>query len=301
MPVSQAQPSEKKSAFSFKYRSYNAENLDALEMPNDPSKDHEVQAWDRFNFTYAVNDTVSVSVMPQVYHTWFGDRDRAQNPSVVGLTQPYDFYLGDTGLYLIDSKIADLGGGFKLDGSFAYFFSTSEASIANGTIGQTRSTLAAGRSYGPIDVKWTESFWYYLQEYQTSSLFSTATGPLQNSNYAILSLLDLGWNITKKFSINLETGFWNQASLPDDNTNRSPVLNDYIIADPEIDYSFSDHFSVGLGIWEQYDMRNQAVTVTAAAPAGSASSTVPVSWLPEYSPFDYRNGSQAYLQTTLKF
>ena len=166
--------------------------------------------------------------------------------------------MGDTGLYLVDSKIAQLVGGLTLDGSQAYFFSTSEASLKNGTIGQTRSSLGLGRSFGPIDVKWTESLWYYMQQYQTSSLFTSGGLPIQNVNYQLWSLLDLGWNVTKRFSINLEGGFMNQATVPDDNpsSERAAVLADYIILDPEIDYSFNDHFTLGLGIWEQYDMQS---------------------------------------------
>ena len=70
-PLAEVTASKKKSAFSFKWRSYNAENLNAVEMPNAGGPysdiDHEVQSWDRFNFSYNVTDNVSVSLMPRFF------------------------------------------------------------------------------------------------------------------------------------------------------------------------------------------------------------------------------------------
>jgi len=293
-PIANATSSVKKSPFGFKYRSYNAMDLATLEgdtghgsltnANGSPMLDTELRAWDRFNFSYALNENISFDIMPQLYHTWFGNRDRMQDPTMPGLQQPYASYIGDTGLYFADSKLATLAGGINLDFVQAYFLPTSEASQDAGTIGVTRTNFGFGRSFGPFDIKWTESLWYYFQQTQTSSLVRTTNGlPVQNIQYRVWSLLDLGLNMTKKFAVTLEAGFMNQLQYADDNaaTARPAVLQDNIVLDPEVSYAFSDHFSLALGIWELYDMR-------------SASQ-------PYYSPLSSANGSEGYFQTTVKF
>jgi len=293
-PVSTAASSTKKSPFGFKYQSYNAMDLSTLEgdrhngglkdINGNPMLDGELRAWDRFNFSYSLSPNISVSIMPQLYHTWFGNRDRQQDSNLPGLQQPYSAYIGDTGLYFVDSKVASLAGGINMDFVQAYFLPTSEASQDAGQIGVTRTAVGFSRSFGPVDLKWTESLWYYFQQMQTSSLMKTSTGlPVQNLQYRVWSLLDIGLNVTKKFAVSLEAGFMNQMQYADDNpaTARQAVLQDNIVLDPEVSYAFSDHFSLAIGIWELYDMRSQST--------------------PSYTPLASSNGSEGYFQTTVKF
>ena len=296
----------KKNPFGFKYVDISAEYINGFESPSSLSTitgpaDHEVQAWDRFYVYYNMNNDIALGMMGQLFHTWFGDPSRAQdasagNPSVptnASLNQPYAAFIGDTELYLKDTKIAMLGG-WKLEGVLGWYLPTSQSSQQSGQIGESDTGMSIGTSWGPVDFKYTEKLWYFFQGYQTSTLVDSSGDAVRNSQYAVWSLADATWNITSKFSFDLTAGFMNQALYQDENGQRPQVLNDYIIVDPELDYEFNKHFELGLGLWEQYDMRN-------AAQIGTNPSGTPI-FVSQYTPFAaWNGGTQVYLTGTIKF
>ncbi len=286
MPISTAVASAKKSPFSIKYRSYNALNLVAVTNSSD-SPDREVWVWDRLNLTYNFNPDISVSVMPQLFHTWFGDRNRVQDDSFGNLSQPYSAYLGNTALIFADSKIATLQGGIIWDGMARYDAPTSEWSQKAGSLGETRLATGLSKSFGRFDIKVSETYRYFLQQYTTSEAEladkKTPGWPSQNEEWYLYSLLDLGYNISKKVSISLETGFINKTKLADDNPThqRDSVKADEIVMNPEIAVAINDNFSLALGLWEEPNMRKLKTSV--------------------YEPLNPVNGGEAYLMTTIQF
>jgi len=111
--------------------------------------------------------------------------------------------------------------------------------------------------------------------------------PLPNQNYLVTSLLDTTYNFTKKFNFTLEGGFYNLTKYGDSFNGGIAQIYDYIILDPDFGYTFNDHISLNIGLWEQYNMRDQPTVLG-----------VPVQ---TYTPFAFYNGTSAYLQATVKF
>jgi len=165
------------SAWSIKLRSYNSVDLNALEhSPADGGKDGngEVQDWDRLNISYNFNKEFAVTVMPQLFHTWFGDRDKGQSSSVSGqYTQSYVAYVGDTDIGVSHSNLATFGDKYVVDGHFDYYLPTSESSQSSGQIGEVRVGAGLSKSIGKFDFKWSEELRYYIQQYETSSIIDT--------------------------------------------------------------------------------------------------------------------------------
>ena len=206
----------------------------------------------------------------------------------------------DTGFVLKDTKLGDLGSGFVLQGRQDYYAPTSLASQSAGEMGETRSNLAIAKSIGKLDLKIQEEFRYYLQQYETNTFLSNNGTPLANVNYRLMSLLDVGYNFTSKFSVSLETGFINEVLYPDSFNNTPSAHNDYIEMNPAIDYSFNKYLTLEFGVWEVYNMvstPSDANGLTGAPPSQSYS---PLSPLNSYSGGNW-GGSEAYLQATVKF
>jgi hypothetical protein len=276
---------------SFKFRDYTALNTTGLE--NTPGTDKEPYAWDRLNVDYHFTDTISLGVLGQYYHTWFGDQNRPQINGQNGLTQSYSSYLGNTGLVFANSKIADLGKGFIIDGLLRYDLPTSEWSQAAGSPGEGWAGMGVSKSVGIVDFKYTELVRYYFQTRDTSNLTTpavpaTATAlekpgmRVQNKMVRLYSYADIGVNITKKLSFALEGGFINETYHADSATNRDEVIHNFIIFNPEIDFAFNDHFSLAVGVWDQPDMLAlNTIYIPLAA--------------------DTQNGGEGYLLTTIKF
>jgi hypothetical protein len=276
----------KKSPFSFKYRSYNAMDMDVVENKN-PNGDREIRAWDRFGLSYSFNDDISFTLEPEVLHTWFGDRDRAQDPSKEGLEQSYAGRMSDTHLILADSQIARLKGGLVLDGSLRYDIPTSELAQRNGELGQTRVTVGLGREFGAFEAKLTLIGRNYLNQYNTSELKTVPAKKgdpslnVLNKEFRLYSLVDLTYNFTKKLGFTLEGGFMNTTVHGDEATNRPASRVDQIVMNPELDYAFSDSFALAVGLYEEPSM--------ASLPDGG------------YVPLSVANNGEAYFMTTVKF
>jgi hypothetical protein len=256
-PLARAVTAPKKNKFSVKFRDYTALNTQGLEGNGTAKElDQEAFAWDRLNLTYNFSDDVSFSVMPQYQHTWFGARDRQQDPGKIGLEQNYSSFLMNTGLILSDSKLATLAKGVVVDGLLRYDLPTSEASQAAGSYGEGWAGAGISKSVGIVDFKYTELVRYYFQSRDTSNVTSIKGVRSLNRENRIYSFADIGVNITKKLSLNFEGGFMNQYSREDSQTGRDRVLNDFIIVNPDIGYAFSDSFALNAGIWETPDMRD---------------------------------------------
>ncbi len=306
------QKEELASPWGIKLRSYNAINMNALENSG-PSRDYTVRAWERLSISYNINPDVSIILMPQYYHTWFEDQDRVQSSSNPGYNQSYASYLGDTGLYIEDKNLATFGGSgthltnggkwvktepFILGGSQSYFAPTSEASETAGQVGETRTNINLAKSFGKLDLKLTEEFRYYLQQYNTNSFIGTDGKPIANTAYRVLNLMDIGYNFTSKLNFTVESGVVNEYNYGDAPTNLSPQFVDYFVMNPDLGYTFSDHFGLDLGIWEVYNYTNPPNTTgTSSGPTAS------------YMPFAPYNGTDAgswsgtevYLMGTVKF
>lgn len=236
--------------------------------------------------------------MPQYYHTWFQDQNRPQSSNNPGLNQSYASYLGDTGLYLNDKNITSFGSKgneFIVGASQSYFAPTSEGAETAGELGETRTEFTLSKSFGKLDLKWTEHLRYYLQQYNTNAFIGNNGKPIANTAYRLLNLMDIGFNFTSKLNFTVETGVVNEYDYGDSSVNLTPQYIDYLVMNPELGYSFNDHFSLALGIWEVYNYTNPPVVE-----GGQTAS---------YTPFAPYNGSTAgawagtevYLQGNVKF
>src|SRR5437660_12150645 len=117
-----------------------------------------------------------------------------------------------------ENKLSALGSGFVLQGRQEYYAPTGVKSQAASEAGETRTRLSIAKSIGKLDLKYNEELRYYLQQYETNSLLKSGV-PDPNANYRLLSLLDIGYNFTKDFSIGIEGGFVNEAMYPDSFNN----------------------------------------------------------------------------------
>jgi len=302
---------KEESPWGIKLRSYNAVDMNALENYG-ASRDYTIRVWERVNLSYNFNPDVSLILMPQYYHTWFQDQTRPQSTTNPGLNQSYASNLGDTALYIDDKNIASFGGTvstsktgakvadspFVFGGSQSYFAPTSEGSETAGMVGETRSNLSLSKSFGKLDLKWTEEFRYYMQQYNTNSFLSTAGTPIANTAYRVLNLMDIGYNFTSKLNFTVETGVINEYNYGDAPTGLSPSYVDYFVMNPDLSYSFNKYFALDLGIWEVYNYTTPPnVGGTPGAP------TAP------YTPFAPYNGTnagswtttEAFLMGTVKF
>jgi hypothetical protein len=299
------------SPWGFKWRTYNAVDMNALENYG-TSRDYTIRAWERVNLSYNINPDVSVILMPQFYHTWFQDQDRPQSSTNPGYNQSYASYLGDTGLYLDDKNIASFGGTvvtsktgvkkanspFILGGSQSYFAPTSEASETAGELGETRTNLSLSKSFGKLDLKWTEEFRYYMQQFSTNSYLGTNGQPIANTAYRVFNLMDIGFNFTSKLNFTVETGVINEYNYGDASANLSDQYIDYFVMNPDLSYSFNDHFSLDLGIWEVYNYTNPP-------PNGGVTGQPTASYTP-FAPYNGTNAgnmttTEAFLMGTVKF
>jgi hypothetical protein len=255
------------------------------------------------NLDYHFDKDISLGVLGQYFHTWFEDQNRPQSANNPGLNQSYASYLGDTGIFLADKNITDFGGpkvghGFVLGGSQGYLAPTSEGAQAAGSAGETRTNLNLSKSFGKLDLKWTEELRYYFQQYETNAFLNASGQPIVNSQYRVLSLLDIGYNFTSKLSLNLETGIVNEAEYGDSANGVPQTYIDYLVMNPEIDYAFNKTFTLALGIWEVYNYTNPPQLST---PNGNVTAS--------YTPFAPYNGEAAgswtgtevFLQGTVKF
>ena len=141
--------------FHFRWRSYNAMDLDAAEgatgahAGSSPSPvDREMRAWERIDLRYSFDEVLSFAIMPQFNHTWFGDPNRTQDNTRVGLNQSYSFFVGNTALVLNDDKIFDLGNDFLINGYARYDLPTSEASIMDNSLGESWLKVGVAKKVG---------------------------------------------------------------------------------------------------------------------------------------------------------
>jgi hypothetical protein len=283
-----------KSYWEIAYKTLNAANLNALENYG-AGLDYTIQAWDRLFISYYLNPDISIGLIGQYYHTWFQDQDRPQSSTNPGLTQSYASYIGDTGLSFTDKKIASLFGGLTLSGQEVFYFPTSQSSETAGMYGQSRTSIGLAKSIGKLDLKWNEALWYDFQQYETNAYISNSGAPIMNPQYFIFSNIDIGYNFTSKLSFTLESGFINESNYGDSYNGVAGVHNDYLELNPELDYAFSKHFSLGLGIWEVYNTTNQPTdngqTVSYYTPFAPYNGTAPGSW----------TSSQVYLLGSVTF
>jgi hypothetical protein len=277
LPVTQAKVPAKKNPVSFKYRSYNAMDMAALAGEQDA--DFELRAWDRFKITYAFSPDISLALEPQLYHTWFGDRSRRQT-GADNLDQPYSANLGDTNLILVHSKLARLQGDINVGGLLRYNIPTSEASQKNGQLGEAYLGFMLGRSFGALSIEAVLMGRHYMQQYNTS-LLTKGGVPLQNKEFRLYTYVDFNYEITKKLSLFLETGFMNTTWHSDSATGRPQKRSDQIIMNPEVTYAFNDNFALSVGFYEEPDMRTLSTDT--------------------YVPLAIDNGSEGYFMTTIKF
>jgi hypothetical protein len=279
--VQQNEPIESQSNWEFQYKTNNAVNLNAVENYG-PERDYTIQAWDRFYVTYNFSPNISLGLVGQYYHTWFQDGDRPQSSTNPGLTQSYASYLGDTGLAFNDKKITTLAGGIVLSGQASFYAPTSQSSQTAGAYGQTRTGLALSKSFGKIDLKWNEVLWYDWQRFDTNAYLSNSQSTIANPQYYGFSNLDITYNFSSKLSFTLEGGFINEANYGDSYNGIAGINNDYIEFNPELDYSFSKHFLLGLGVWEVYNTTNQPTvggqTVSYYVPLAPYNGSAPGAW-----------------------
>jgi hypothetical protein len=166
--IKKEEKAEEEVKWTVKLRSYNAEDLNALENYG-ATRDYTIRAWERLNIDYHITKSIWIGIMPQYYHTWFQDPNRGQSGSNPGLSDTYSSYLGDAALVLTDKDIATFGNKFVFAGRQEYFAPISEASQAAGSYGETRTNLTLAKSVGKFDFKWTEEFRYYFQSAETNA------------------------------------------------------------------------------------------------------------------------------------
>lgn len=244
-------PAKPKTGFGLNWLSINGLGMKPFQGVNN-GKLVEVSAWEKPTIKYKFTENVSFGVMPQFFHTWFGDTEQPQDlPVKAGqLEQGAAFNMGNVALKLTHSKLLTFGDGFKVDGQYSFDLPTSEVAQKNEQIGESWLTLGLAKSFGKFDLKGTAIARMYHQQYNTSKLLDPKGVALQNKSFRHYQYVDIGYNFTEKLSLTLELGTYVTYFHEDADTNRPSKVSMNRIADIGLGYNFTKNFSLSVGVSE---------------------------------------------------
>ncbi|MBK9293155.1 MAG: hypothetical protein IPM57_01730 [Oligoflexia bacterium] len=249
--VKQPEVAKAKSGFGLTWLSINGLGMRPFQGIDD-GKLVEISSWEQPNIKYKFNENWSVAVMPQFFHTWFGDQQKEQDVGAKSgqLEQGAAFNMGNVALKLTNSNLLKFGDGFKVDGQLRFDLPTSEVAQKNDQVGETWVSTGISKSFGKFDLKGTLIGRIYHQSYNTSRLVDNKDVRLQNKAARHYQYLDVGYNFTEKLNLTLEYGTYVTYSFEDVETNRPQKVSMNRIADIGLSYTFTKNFTLAVGLSE---------------------------------------------------